>query len=113
MKIKILLIIFMLPLLFISNNILGMNNKGIFVKDSVSLTSSLPSKDSIIRLNNLQQSIDTLHQQKKIDSLHHNDTLNPKRLTTFIVAGASLYAVSRSEEHTSELQSRQYLVCRL
>src|SRR3712207_6533536 len=24
-----------------------------------------------------------------------------------------LYAISRSEEHTSELQSRQYLVCRL
>src|SRR5438445_9198002 len=26
---------------------------------------------------------------------------------------ASLHAVARSEEHTSELQSRQYLVCRL
>src|SRR3712207_6999823 len=26
---------------------------------------------------------------------------------------AALYAVERSEEHTSELQSRQYLVCRL
>src|SRR3712207_3887389 len=25
----------------------------------------------------------------------------------------SLYAIDRSEEHTSELQSRQYLVCRL
>src|SRR5438445_7413711 len=27
--------------------------------------------------------------------------------------GAFLVAVARSEEHTSELQSRQYLVCRL
>src|SRR3712207_7124508 len=27
--------------------------------------------------------------------------------------GASLLALGRSEEHTSELQSRQYLVCRL
>src|SRR3712207_8803958 len=27
--------------------------------------------------------------------------------------GAPLRALSRSEEHTSELQSRQYLVCRL
>src|SRR3712207_7684176 len=26
---------------------------------------------------------------------------------------AALHTVSRSEEHTSELQSRQYLVCRL
>src|SRR3712207_5297291 len=31
----------------------------------------------------------------------------------FDVAGAVLGAVARSEEHTSELQSRQYLVCRL
>src|SRR3712207_8372860 len=29
------------------------------------------------------------------------------------VCGSGLRAVSRSEEHTSELQSRQYLVCRL
>src|SRR3712207_7552287 len=29
------------------------------------------------------------------------------------VAHAHLVAVGRSEEHTSELQSRQYLVCRL
>src|SRR3712207_8906805 len=28
-------------------------------------------------------------------------------------AGADLHARERSEEHTSELQSRQYLVCRL
>src|SRR3712207_7326501 len=27
--------------------------------------------------------------------------------------GMALYFASRSEEHTSELQSRQYLVCRL
>src|SRR3712207_7286074 len=28
-------------------------------------------------------------------------------------AGATIWTASRSEEHTSELQSRQYLVCRL
>src|SRR3712207_8784866 len=28
-------------------------------------------------------------------------------------AGAGVYVLTRSEEHTSELQSRQYLVCRL
>src|SRR5258707_3295820 len=32
--------------------------------------------------------------------------LTPKRRLTFVLA-------DRSEEHTSELQSRQYLVCRL
>src|SRR3712207_7462149 len=30
-----------------------------------------------------------------------------------LVSGIALAALSRSEEHTSELQSRQYLVCRL
>src|SRR3712207_8642494 len=30
-----------------------------------------------------------------------------------VVAGRGDVAVQRSEEHTSELQSRQYLVCRL
>src|SRR3712207_7100669 len=30
-----------------------------------------------------------------------------------LVAYAGLLALTRSEEHTSELQSRQYLVCRL
>src|SRR3712207_7944076 len=32
--------------------------------------------------------------------------------TAYVIAGADLLAL-RSEEHTSELQSRQYLVCRL
>src|SRR3712207_8065674 len=31
----------------------------------------------------------------------------------FIIKSLSIYVVIRSEEHTSELQSRQYLVCRL
>src|SRR3712207_8261901 len=34
-------------------------------------------------------------------------------LTTRLVARNSPHARHRSEEHTSELQSRQYLVCRL
>src|SRR3712207_9357342 len=39
------------------------------------------------------------------------------KLSLFAIAGfstpASNYTPDRSEEHTSELQSRQYLVCRL
>src|SRR3712207_7508869 len=35
-------------------------------------------------------------------------------LTVAAIVGDSVgYAIGRSEEHTSELQSRQYLVCRL
>src|SRR3712207_8831004 len=33
--------------------------------------------------------------------------------THLLEGGANLRAIQRSEEHTSELQSRQYLVCRL
>src|SRR3712207_9390416 len=39
------------------------------------------------------------------------DTDLSKRLIDF--ASGLTYALDRSEEHTSELQSRQYLVCRL
>src|SRR3712207_7326910 len=43
------------------------------------------------------------------------DTFHPKvdaEVMKLAIAGDSLFA-GRSEEHTSELQSRQYLVCRL
>src|SRR3712207_8837827 len=34
-------------------------------------------------------------------------------LAALVHAGLGYFTVGRSEEHTSELQSRQYLVCRL
>src|SRR3712207_8657812 len=40
----------------------------------------------------------------------------PVALAAAVLLGAGIYlpfSVQRSEEHTSELQSRQYLVCRL
>src|SRR3712207_7508362 len=39
----------------------------------------------------------------------------PTRLRAFVEPGAPFisFSLTRSEEHTSELQSRQYLVCRL
>src|SRR3712207_7531210 len=46
----------------------------------------------------------------------HIETINLGRLQSFYettTAGARLEEPDRSEEHTSELQSRQYLVCRL
>src|SRR3712207_9223762 len=48
-----------------------------------------------------------LHRGSADDQLRHrgHDERNPAR--------PRLYGAGRSEEHTSELQSRQYLVCRL
>src|SRR3712207_8549575 len=39
--------------------------------------------------------------------------VSPMRPRSMIVHTAELWSSTRSEEHTSELQSRQYLVCRL
>src|SRR3712207_7221713 len=44
---------------------------------------------------------------------HHRHQSVGDRLGEGILAGPLLEAKLRSEEHTSELQSRQYLVCRL
>src|SRR3712207_8759569 len=46
-----------------------------------------------------------------VDELLSYDELEITRLSRELKSGAKGYA--RSEEHTSELQSRQYLVCRL
>src|SRR3712207_8265317 len=45
-----------------------------------------------------------------VAQLQHQDPLKPMEDKEFMGQMASF---SRSEEHTSELQSRQYLVCRL
>src|SRR3712207_7499608 len=39
--------------------------------------------------------------------------LPPRHLATAVLTAAGCPVARRSEEHTSELQSRQYLVCRL
>src|SRR5438445_10250360 len=52
-------------------------------------------------------------------TLFRSRTTAPQRLTAGVpacrapTASRSTFATRRSEEHTSELQSRQYLVCRL
>src|SRR3712207_8332153 len=43
----------------------------------------------------------------------HSEFLLPFGAAEGVPAGTSYRTRSRSEEHTSELQSRQYLVCRL
>src|SRR3712207_7644897 len=39
--------------------------------------------------------------------------LRPLNLTNLVLQNSYIVIMARSEEHTSELQSRQYLVCRL
>src|SRR5690606_40311842 len=49
-----------------------------------------------------------LHLRHEIDAAHR-----PARIATLDVEGGGIAAGARSEEHTSELQSRENLVCRL
>src|SRR3712207_7447509 len=43
----------------------------------------------------------------------HRGSTGAVRSTAWTCGFSSTHSTSRSEEHTSELQSRQYLVCRL
>src|SRR3712207_8465886 len=58
-----------------------------------------------------------MRRSKALRELVRETELSPAHLVQplFVVAGESVRepVESRSEEHTSELQSRQYLVCRL
>src|SRR3712207_7158755 len=49
----------------------------------------------------------------RVDTLHERPELVPDGGEELALRGVELADVGRSEEHTSELQSRQYLVCRL
>src|SRR3712207_8775764 len=49
-----------------------------------------------------------------VEDPHHRQQLRRAHLAdAMVVAGRDEVCADRSEEHTSELQSRQYLVCRL
>src|SRR2546422_2192677 len=50
-----------------------------------------------------------LERREQVGDPHHQ----PRRLGRPLELGAEMLDVSRSEEHTSELQSRLHLVCRL
>src|SRR3712207_8265063 len=41
------------------------------------------------------------------------EELSPRRIASCLAVALGAACLARSEEHTSELQSRQYLVCRL
>src|SRR3712207_7725269 len=48
----------------------------------------------------------------RVEAVHLGEQLVERLLALFVTANRALHA-GRSEEHTSELQSPQYLVCRL
>src|SRR3712207_6947215 len=48
-----------------------------------------------------------------VESMSRAPFAMPKPSRAFPTGHTTMYDTTRSEEHTSELQSRQYLVCRL
>src|SRR3712207_8084472 len=48
-----------------------------------------------------------------VNAVGAEETAFPERSARFMVGFEAMWPDPRSEEHTSELQSRQYLVCRL
>src|SRR3712207_7768577 len=58
------------------------------------------------------ESCGVLSKDGELLSTSHGEGVDRERVTAMLAALANL-SERRSEEHTSELQSRQYLVCRL
>src|SRR3712207_8383919 len=80
----------------------------------------LPPRSTLFPYTTLFRSEDALHPLPLVglhDAAHHHTRLGHPRLDGRVARGQHarilLGAALRSEEHTSELQSRQYLVCRL
>src|SRR3712207_6953830 len=84
-----------------------------------------PPRSTLFPYTTLFRSTDPRHELCQLDarifraarivvdtSLHVGD-MSFEEAVTFMSTKASLSEPTRSEEHTSELQSRQYLVCRL
>src|SRR3712207_8840388 len=65
--------------------------------------------DTIVIFDRVRENL-RLHRRSNLYDIT-NDAVNQTLSRTVITSG--LVFLSRSEEHTSELQSRQYLVCRL
>src|SRR3712207_9417838 len=59
------------------------------------------------------ESTDGVHVGCRVAHRLHAATRHARADDVMVVKGGALSPLKRSEEHTSELQSRQYLVCRL
>src|SRR3712207_7293719 len=73
-----------------------------------------PPRSTLFPYTTLFRSDIARQQKKSIDvSIKGTDTLLDKMVLELIADPMMHLVRNRSEEHTSELQSRQYLVCRL
>src|SRR3712207_8011170 len=90
-------------------------------KDAFSIVSELLVPETFYEPRNqkIYEAIRTLNMNENpvdvatvINQLQRNGTLEDVGGPAYLVELSS-HVASRSEEHTSELQSRQYLVCRL
>lgn len=93
MKLNILLGLTVALFILFPNHMMGINMNNPCYKDSIPTYSSFPVIDSIICSDSNYHPIDTVgHKEKGL--MADSNTLNPKRLTPFIIAGSSLYAIS-------------------
>src|SRR3712207_7435337 len=75
---------------------------------TLSLHDALPISGAVAR----QRGAGVVHERRRFEERGLSQTqVDGSRLRLLLLAPGA--AVARSEEHTSELQSRQYLVCRL
>src|SRR5690554_7303491 len=69
---------------------------------------------TLFRSTVLQQRHQAFEQRLHLGAEHHPEALGlDARLLQILALGDALHGGPRSEEHTSELQSRPHLVCRL
>src|SRR3712207_7333642 len=81
------------------------NTQSFFFNDTATTEIYTLSLHDALPISSARRLISSPHASRRI-----RDRLNP---TSLSADGAALLDDDRSEEHTSELQSRQYLVCRL
>src|SRR3712207_7385640 len=78
-----------------------------------------PPRSTLFPYTTLFRSAETVRQIHKlqpgcgVELLIPDFNADPQQLAEVFGAAPEVLAHNRSEEHTSELQSRQYLVCRL
>src|SRR5947209_10692947 len=77
-------------------------------------SSDLSVNDTIVAYDRLRENRGKVALQKGMTFAQQmNLAVNQTLSRTILTALTVFFSAARSEEHTSELQSRQYLVCRL
>src|SRR5690554_7268462 len=85
------------------------NGENLFTTETLGLNPEVLTKDEVIA--RLDQRFDILHNKNKVEKLFfYGAGCGTDRMKNHFKA---IFEEYRSEEHTSELQSRPHLVCRL